>query len=110
MTLALLLLQIASILSLCRLLHGIAGRFGQPPVVGEIIAGLLLGPSFFGWIAPALYARLFPAASGGLGGSAQHRRFISPGAGAGAPVAHPRAVVADVAVHAAHRGLHEHHG
>jgi Kef-type K+ transport system membrane component KefB len=63
MTLALLLLQIASILALCRLLHAIAGRFGQPPVVGEIIAGLLLGPSFFGWIAPALYARLFPPAS-----------------------------------------------
>jgi Kef-type K+ transport system membrane component KefB len=51
------------ILAICRLLHGIAGRFGQPPVIGEIVAGLLLGPSFFGWIAPALYARLFPAAS-----------------------------------------------
>lgn len=59
----LLLLQIAGILATCRLLHAIARRFGQPPVVGEIVAGLLLGPSFFGWIAPALYARLFPAAS-----------------------------------------------
>ena len=63
MTLVLLLLQTAGILAICRLLHGIAGRFGQPPVIGEIVAGLLLGPSFFGWIAPALYARLFPAAS-----------------------------------------------
>ena len=63
MTIVLLLLQIAGILAVCRLLHGIAGRFGQPPVIGEIVAGLLLGPSFFGWIAPALYARLFPAAS-----------------------------------------------
>ena len=63
MTLVLLLLQIAGILAVCRLLHGIAGRLGQPPVIGEIVAGLLLGPSFFGWIAPALYARLFPAAS-----------------------------------------------
>jgi Kef-type K+ transport system membrane component KefB len=62
-TLVLLLLQIAGILAVCRLLHGIAGRLGQPPVIGEIVAGLLLGPSFFGWIAPALYARLFPAAS-----------------------------------------------
>jgi Kef-type K+ transport system membrane component KefB len=62
-TLVLLLLQTAGILAICRLLHGIAGRFGQPPVIGEIVAGLLLGPSFFGWIAPALYARLFPAAS-----------------------------------------------
>ena len=32
-------------------------------MIGEIVAGLLLGPSFFGWIAPAWYARLFPAAS-----------------------------------------------
>ncbi len=31
--------------------------------MGEIIAGLLLGPSFLGWIAPSLYARLFPLAS-----------------------------------------------
>jgi len=62
-SIVLLLLQIAGILAVCRLLHGIAGRFGQPPVIGEIVAGLLLGPSFFGWIAPAFYARLFPAAS-----------------------------------------------
>jgi Kef-type K+ transport system membrane component KefB len=62
-TIVLLLLQIAGILAICRLLHGVAGRFRQPPVIGEIVAGLLLGPSFFGWIAPALYARLFPAAS-----------------------------------------------
>jgi len=45
------------------LLHGIASRLGQPAVIGEIVAGLLLGPSFFGWIAPAWYAWLFPAAS-----------------------------------------------
>lgn len=63
MSLVLLLLQIAVILTVCRLLHGIAGLIGQPPVIGEIFAGLLLGPSFLGWIAPALYARLFPAAS-----------------------------------------------
>jgi Kef-type K+ transport system membrane component KefB len=62
-TIVLLLFQIAAILATCRLLHAIAGRSGQPPVIGEIVAGLLLGPSFFGWIAPALYARLFPAAS-----------------------------------------------
>jgi K+:H+ antiporter len=62
-TIVLLLLQIAGILAACRLLHAIARRLGQPPVIGEIVAGLLLGPSFFGWIAPALYARLFPAES-----------------------------------------------
>jgi Kef-type K+ transport system membrane component KefB len=58
--LARLLLQIAVILALCRLLRGVLGRLGQPPVIGEIIAGLLLGPSFLGWIAPAWYAELFP--------------------------------------------------
>ncbi len=35
--------------------------FGQPQVVGEMIAGLLLGPSLFGAIAPDLQATLFPA-------------------------------------------------
>ncbi len=61
--LARLLLQIAVILGLCRLLRGLLGRLGQPPVIGEIIAGLSLGPSLLGWIAPAWYAQLFPPAS-----------------------------------------------
>jgi Kef-type K+ transport system membrane component KefB len=59
----LLLLQIAVILAACRLLHEVVERIGQPPVIGEIIAGLLLGPSFFGWLAPEWFARLFPPAS-----------------------------------------------
>jgi Kef-type K+ transport system membrane component KefB len=63
LTLVLLLLQIAVILAVCRLLHGLCERIGQPPVIGEIIAGLLLGPSLFGWLAPSLFARLFPPAS-----------------------------------------------
>ena len=63
LTLVLLLLQIAVILSVCRLLHELCERIGQPPVIGEIIAGLLLGPPFFGWLAPNLFARLFPPAS-----------------------------------------------
>ncbi len=62
-SLARLLLQIAVILSLCRLLYGILQRLGQPPVIGEIIAGLLLGPSFLGWLAPSWYEQLFPASS-----------------------------------------------
>ena len=57
------LLQIAVILTACRLMRGILGYVGQPPVGGEIIAGLLLGPSFLGWIAPHWYAILFPPAS-----------------------------------------------
>jgi Kef-type K+ transport system membrane component KefB len=59
----LLLLQIAVILAACRLLREVVERIGQPPVIGEIIAGLLLGPSFFGWLAPEWFARLFPPAS-----------------------------------------------
>ncbi|GAA3840052.1 cation:proton antiporter [Streptomyces coacervatus] len=38
-----------------------AGRFGQPPVVGEMIAGVLLGPSLFGLLAPGLSAEVFPS-------------------------------------------------
>ena len=37
--------------------------FGQPQVVGEMIAGVLLGPSLFGLIAPDLQAMLFPPES-----------------------------------------------
>jgi Kef-type K+ transport system membrane component KefB len=60
---ALLLAQIVVILALCRALSILTGRIGQPPVIGEILAGLLLGPSFLGWIAPGWYARLFVPAS-----------------------------------------------
>ena len=59
----LLLVQIVVILALCRGLRVIIVRLGQPAVIGEILAGLLLGPSFFGWIAPSWYAHLFVPAS-----------------------------------------------
>ena len=61
--LALLLLQIAVVLVVARLV-GIAFRkIGQPQVVGEMVAGILLGPSLLGAVAPALYAGLFPVES-----------------------------------------------
>ena len=53
----------AVILGMCRLVGGLARRLGQPQVVGEMIAGVLLGPSFFGWIAPGMQQALFPKAS-----------------------------------------------
>ncbi|MER5793624.1 cation:proton antiporter [Streptomyces sp. NPDC001980] len=49
------------ILLACRLVVAIAGRFGQPPVVGEMIAGVLLGPSLFGLVAPGASDAVFPA-------------------------------------------------
>ena len=38
-------------------------RLGQTPVIGEMFAGVLLGPSLLGQVFPAIEARLFPAAS-----------------------------------------------
>jgi len=43
----LLLVDLAIILMLARLLGGLARRIGQPPVIGEITAGILLGPTLF---------------------------------------------------------------
>lgn len=56
-------LQIVCILLVCRFVSWIAARLGQPPVVGEMIAGVLLGPSLFGLLAPEWQAWLFPKAS-----------------------------------------------
>ncbi len=54
------LAQIVVIIVATRLLGGLAARLGQPRVVGEIAAGLLLGPSLLGRLAPDLSAWLFP--------------------------------------------------
>lgn len=59
-------LQLAAILCVCRFVSWVATRVGQPPVVGEMIAGVLLGPSLFGLIAPYWQAQLFPPASRGV--------------------------------------------
>ena len=53
------LVQVALLVGLARMLGGLAGRIGQPPVVGELIAGILLGPSVFGAIVPGGYAWVF---------------------------------------------------
>jgi Kef-type K+ transport system membrane component KefB len=53
-------LAVVVILLTCRLVVLLAGRFGQPPVVGEMIAGVLLGPSLFGLVAPGISADVFP--------------------------------------------------
>ena len=55
--------QVAVILLVCRACGFIAARVGQPQVVAEMVAGFLIGPSLFGWLAPGLQARLFPPES-----------------------------------------------
>jgi Kef-type K+ transport system membrane component KefB len=55
-----LLLDLAIIIVAARSLGALARRFGQPAVVGEIVAGILLGPSVLGRVVPAAPAALFP--------------------------------------------------
>jgi Kef-type K+ transport system membrane component KefB len=52
-----LLLALAVVIALARLLGWAARLIGQPPVVGEIVAGILLGPSLFG---TTVSGQLFP--------------------------------------------------
>lgn len=61
--LALLLVQIIVVLTVARLLGALCLKIGQPSVVGEIIAGIALGPSLLGLLAPAVKDALFPVAS-----------------------------------------------
>ncbi|KYC41318.1 sodium:proton antiporter [Scytonema hofmannii PCC 7110] len=59
-TVVLVLLEVLIVIGLSRLV-GLAFRWiNQPLVIGEIVAGILLGPSFFGLVAPGLAATLFP--------------------------------------------------
>ena len=53
-------LQLAVILLFCRLVGAIAVRLGQPQVVAEMLAGVLLGPSLFGLLWPEAQQWLFP--------------------------------------------------
>jgi Kef-type K+ transport system membrane component KefB len=62
----LLLSQIAGILVAARLVGRAVGVIGQPRVVGEMLAGIMLGPSFLGWAAPDLFHTLFPPVSLGF--------------------------------------------
>jgi len=45
-------LTLAIILIAARLFSEIAGRHGVPSVIGELLAGLLVGPSLLGWVSP----------------------------------------------------------
>ncbi len=57
-------LQLALILIACRVVGWIGRKFlGQPQVVGEMIAGVVLGPSLFGLLFPDLQSAIFPQAT-----------------------------------------------
>jgi Kef-type K+ transport system membrane component KefB len=93
-------LAAAVILIICKLVSLLIGRVGQPPVVGEMIAGVLLGPSLLGEISPRIEADLFPKAllpviyvTGQLGlvalmfqAGRELRSYLRPGLGAAASV------------------------
>lgn len=57
---SLLILQIALLLAVGRGLGEIMQRIGQPSVMGELLAGIILGPSLFGWIWPEAQHAIFP--------------------------------------------------
>ena len=58
-----LLMQVIVILLASRVVGRFLRRTGQPAVVGEMIAGILLGPSLLGWLSPATMTFLFPPQS-----------------------------------------------
>jgi Kef-type K+ transport system membrane component KefB len=58
------LIALVVVIATARGLGSIFRNAHQPPVVGEIIAGILLGPSLLGRLAPGMEASLFPAAVG----------------------------------------------
>jgi Kef-type K+ transport system membrane component KefB/nucleotide-binding universal stress UspA family protein len=59
----LLLIQVGLIVALSRLMGALFARMRQPQVIGEMVAGIMLGPSLFGWRWPALHRQLFPPES-----------------------------------------------
>ncbi|MCW8131311.1 MAG: cation:proton antiporter [Planctomycetota bacterium] len=56
---AAILIQVATILGLSRFLSEAAKRLRQPTVLGELLAGMVLGPSLLGWIWPGGFEAVF---------------------------------------------------
>ena len=61
--LKLLIAQIATILVVARMMGWLFRKIHQPSVIGEMVAGILLGPSLLGWLVPGVSATLFPPES-----------------------------------------------
>jgi len=60
---ALLLMQVLIILLVSRLVGYLFRMLHQPQVMGEMVAGILLGPSLLGWVSPGISSFLFPESS-----------------------------------------------
>ena len=54
------LLALAVIIVTARVVGALFRWFHQPPVIGEVVGGILLGPSLLGYVAPSAYAFLLP--------------------------------------------------
>jgi Kef-type K+ transport system membrane component KefB len=52
-------LQLTTMLAVALLFGEVMRRLRQPAVVGEMIGGIVLGPTIFGWMAPSLFEWLF---------------------------------------------------
>lgn len=61
--LTILLFQIIAVLLMVRLFGFLFSYIGQPGVIGEIVAGIVLGPSVLGFFFPDAFHFLFPASS-----------------------------------------------
>src|SRR5262245_7100812 len=59
-----LLIQLATMLIAGRMMAEAARKFKQPAVIGELVAGILLGPTVLGMINPDWFNALFPSPSG----------------------------------------------
>lgn len=69
---SLLFLQLVVILGVAKLLGLLLRHLGQPPVIGEMMAGIALGPIVFGALAPEWHGALFaPASLSALSGLSQ---------------------------------------
>jgi Kef-type K+ transport system membrane component KefB len=55
------LIALAAVIATGQILARLFRWIGQPPVIGEVVAGILLGPSLLGWIAPAAAQFVLPA-------------------------------------------------
>jgi len=61
--LSLFIVQAALIIALSRVVGLAATKFGQPMVIAEVVAGILLGPSLLGAVSPRTMSALFPPSS-----------------------------------------------